>query len=120
MAGAEREFPASALSSGRPQLSYPGDLGFGKELAGAPPYSLVRERGRTPDFTRAFSILPPAWKQSPGSLQAAPRELLLEDRAAEPRIRGQARCRAEERQRRGRWTAQREEAGRMGGGQKGI
>lgn len=51
---------------------------------------------KDPGLHPRFSILPPAWKQSPGSLQAAPREVLLEDCAEEPRIRAQARCRAEE------------------------
>lgn len=44
--------------------------------------------------------------------------MLLDDCAQEPRIGAQAACGARERLRRGRWTAQLEQAERLGGGQE--
>lgn len=72
VAGAERQCPASARSSDRPQLSYSGDLGSGKELAGALPYSLVRARGRTPDCTRAFPSYPQPGSRAQGVCKLHP------------------------------------------------
>lgn len=127
----------SPPSPGRGELGWLGPRGSARPQPGAQTALNCPTRATWAPAKNWLARSPTAWceraegpRTAPAlfhptpSLEAEPRESAsctpLEDCAEEPRIRAQARCRAEERQRRGRWTTQREEAGRTGGGQKGI